>query len=88
MRKISKTKRQLIFEPLSIMDQLRYRYEQHEKHYGCLPKKIFLSAVQFAEYKKIVPKVAFIMLSVYYNDRIFFRGSEVINIESVISTSK
>jgi len=79
-QKPRRTNKQMVFVSLPLIDQVRVRFEEHEKIHNCPPEKIFLNATEFKEYSDM-------MLSeqgyaVYMgNGKFFFRGAEVLLVE-------
>ena len=74
--KIRQTKNQLIFQPLGIMEQLVYRWDEHFRIHQRHPTRIFLNADQYGEFCNSFSED--LMNSLAIGPKLHFRGTEVI----------
>jgi len=70
-----RTRNQLIFTPMNVLEQVRSRYFLHKKTYDRPPKRIYVSRSQHLQYRECLGTVAD---SSAFGGKLYFRGAEVI----------
>ena len=54
---MNKSKYQLVFKTVGIMEQLRLRCEEHYQKYNVFPRKIYLPLKEYIQYRDLIPKM-------------------------------
>lgn len=70
-----RSKYQLVFEPLSIAEQVAIRYDEHIKKYGTAPRKIYLNEKQYNLYRDTVPEI--IKALNWEENVLYFKGAKI-----------